>query len=190
MIATLLCDVLHNKWQSCNICLFFGGATLYFIKDLDLSMLVNDAVNYWDCVVLAISKWIVWSMGGMILTGENWSTRENTVQVPLCPPQIPHGLPGIKSGLMLWEAMTVCLSHGMAWHDMRSIKHLLYVNAIHIAPDLHRPYSSWVMTVQLLYLQAWGILLAYLGQGFNLCPLVYEMWMQTTVFKCLEKVTF
>jgi hypothetical protein len=44
---------------------------------------------------------MVWSMGGMILMGENWSTREKPVQVPLCPPQIPHGLPGIKSGLML-----------------------------------------------------------------------------------------
>jgi len=37
----------------------------------------------------------------MILTVENWSTREKPVQVPLCPPQISHGLPGIQSGLML-----------------------------------------------------------------------------------------
>jgi hypothetical protein len=114
VIATLLCDVLCNKWQNCNKWLFFGGVTMYFIKDLDLSMLVNDAFNYKDCVVLVISKWIVLSMGGMILTGANWSTREKPVQVPLCPPQIPHGLPGIKSGLTLWEAMTLHLNHGMA----------------------------------------------------------------------------
>ena len=29
---------------------------MYFIKDLDLSMLVNDTFNYKDCVVLVISK--------------------------------------------------------------------------------------------------------------------------------------
>ena len=45
MIVTLLCDVLHNKWQSCNICLFFGGVTLYFIKDLDLSVLMMLSVT-------------------------------------------------------------------------------------------------------------------------------------------------
>jgi hypothetical protein len=35
-----------------------------------------------------------WSTGGMKLTGENRSTRgkEKPVQVPLCPPQIWHGL--------------------------------------------------------------------------------------------------
>jgi hypothetical protein len=40
-------------------------------------------------------------MGGMIVTGENWSTREKPVQVLVCPPQISHGLPGIKFGLMV-----------------------------------------------------------------------------------------
>jgi hypothetical protein len=29
----------------------------------------------------------------MILTGETDALGENTVPVPLCPPQIPHGLP-------------------------------------------------------------------------------------------------
>jgi hypothetical protein len=46
VIATLLCYVLCNKWQSCNIWLFLSGVTVYLIEDLDLSMLVNDAVNY------------------------------------------------------------------------------------------------------------------------------------------------
>jgi hypothetical protein len=38
-----------------------------------------------------IHEWI-WSSGGMILTGENRRTLRNPVPVPLCPPQIPHGL--------------------------------------------------------------------------------------------------
>jgi len=42
-------------------------------------------------------------MGGMILTGENWSTGEKPAQVPLCPPQIPHGLPGLTLTLLMWR---------------------------------------------------------------------------------------
>ena len=35
----------------------------------------------------------VWSIGGMILTGENHSTRrKKSFSMPLRPPQIPHGL--------------------------------------------------------------------------------------------------
>jgi hypothetical protein len=32
------------------------------------------------------------SYGGMILTGETRTTGENSFSVPLCPPQIQHGL--------------------------------------------------------------------------------------------------
>ena len=33
---------------------------------------------------------LVWSIGGMILTGENWSNRETPVPLSRCPPQIPR----------------------------------------------------------------------------------------------------
>ena len=32
-----------------------------------------------------MNEW-VWSSGGMILTGENWSTGRKLVPAPLCPP--------------------------------------------------------------------------------------------------------
>jgi hypothetical protein len=35
---------------------------------------------------------IIWSSGGMILTTKNLRTRRKPVPVPLCPPQVPHGL--------------------------------------------------------------------------------------------------
>jgi len=42
-------------------------------------------------------RW-VWSIGGMLLTGENCRTGEKPVPVPLCAPQISQGLTGIEPG--------------------------------------------------------------------------------------------
>jgi hypothetical protein len=53
---------------------------------------------------------LIWSSSGMILKGKTKELGEKSVPVPLCPPQIPHGL--------LWaqtQASAVnCLSYGMA----------------------------------------------------------------------------
>jgi hypothetical protein len=54
----------------------------------------------------------------MKLTGDNRSTREKPVPVPLCPPQIPHGLnPGSNPGLRGGMPSTNSLSHGTALHQ-------------------------------------------------------------------------
>jgi hypothetical protein len=51
----------------------------------------------------------------MKLTGENRSNGGKPVPVPLCPPQIPHGLtPGSKLGLRGERPTTNRLSHGTA----------------------------------------------------------------------------
>jgi hypothetical protein len=42
-------------------------------------------------------------IGGMIGKG-NRSTRRKPAPVPLCPPQIPHALPGREPGPLRWEA--------------------------------------------------------------------------------------
>jgi len=34
----------------------------------------------------------VWSIDGMVLTRENWSTQRTTVLMTLCPWQFPHEL--------------------------------------------------------------------------------------------------
>jgi hypothetical protein len=39
----------------------------------------------------------VWSSGGMILMGKTEEFGENPVPVPLCPPQIPHGLTWVRT---------------------------------------------------------------------------------------------
>jgi hypothetical protein len=47
-------------------------------------------------VTMSISQMVhewIWCTGGMILTGKMKWLREKPVPVPLCPPQIPHGLP-------------------------------------------------------------------------------------------------
>jgi hypothetical protein len=49
----------------------------------------------------------------MKLTGENRQIGEKPVPVPLCPPQIPHGL-GIEPGLRSERPATNRLSHGTA----------------------------------------------------------------------------
>jgi hypothetical protein len=47
----------------------------------------------------------------MKLTGENRSTRGKIVPMPLCPPQISHGLnPGLRGEM----PATIRLSHGTA----------------------------------------------------------------------------
>jgi hypothetical protein len=51
----------------------------------------------------------------MRLTGENQRTRGKPVPVPLCPPQIPHGLtPGSNPGLRGGRPAANRLSHGTA----------------------------------------------------------------------------
>jgi hypothetical protein len=56
-----------------------------------------------------------WSTSGMKLTGENQSTREKPVPVPLCPPQIPHGLTRDRTrGLRGGRPVTNRLSRGTA----------------------------------------------------------------------------
>jgi hypothetical protein len=40
----------------------------------------------------------------MKLTGENRRLGEKPVPVPLCPPQTPHGRPGIEPGPPQWKA--------------------------------------------------------------------------------------
>jgi len=45
-------------------------------------------------------RWL-WSVGGMILTGENGSTREKPVPLPLCYPQVSHRLPDLSHGTAL-----------------------------------------------------------------------------------------
>jgi hypothetical protein len=42
--------------------------------------------------------------GGMIIGRGNRSTRRKPAPVPLCPPQIPHGLSGREPGPPRWEA--------------------------------------------------------------------------------------
>jgi hypothetical protein len=46
--------------------------------------------------VLMLREACRWSTGGMELTGETRSIGEKPVPVPLGPPQISHGLTGIK----------------------------------------------------------------------------------------------
>jgi hypothetical protein len=51
----------------------------------------------------------------MKLTGENRQLGEEPVPVPLCPPQISHGLtPGSNPGLRGERPATNRLSHGTA----------------------------------------------------------------------------
>jgi hypothetical protein len=51
----------------------------------------------------------------MKLTGENRQLGEKPVPVPLCPPQISHGLdPGSNPGLRVERPATNRLSHGTA----------------------------------------------------------------------------
>jgi len=45
-------------------------------------------------------RWL-WSVGGMILRGENGSTGEKPVVVPLCSPQASHRLPDLSHGTAL-----------------------------------------------------------------------------------------
>ena len=47
----------------------------------------------------------------MKLTVENRSTREKTVPVPLCPPQIPHRLTRNRARASGGRPATNCLSH-------------------------------------------------------------------------------
>jgi hypothetical protein len=37
--------------------------------------------------------------------GKRKNSGKKPVPVPLCPPQIPHGLTGIESGPQRWEAI-------------------------------------------------------------------------------------
>jgi hypothetical protein len=57
--------------------------------------------------------------GGMILTGENEELGEKPVPVPLCPPQIPHGLARerTRASAVTDRRLTITqvyLSHGTA----------------------------------------------------------------------------
>jgi hypothetical protein len=54
-------------------------------------VLFNDLVNCLVYVALVINE-RVWSIGGMILTGETEVLGEKPITVPLCPPQISYGL--------------------------------------------------------------------------------------------------
>jgi hypothetical protein len=56
-----------------------------------------------------------WSTSGMKSTGENRQLGEKPVPVPLCPPQISHGLEvGSNPGLRGERPATNRLSHGTA----------------------------------------------------------------------------
>jgi hypothetical protein len=49
--------------------------------------------------------YLAFTINGMKATGENWQLREKPVPVPLCPPQISHGLdlgsnPGLHGELL------------------------------------------------------------------------------------------
>jgi hypothetical protein len=70
---------------------------------------------------------------GMILTGENRRTRRKTCPVPLCPPQIPHGLTRERTRasavrgrrLTTWaKARPVSRSH--YWHNIADTRMACY----------------------------------------------------------------
>jgi hypothetical protein len=43
-------------------------------------------------------------IGGMMIGSGNRCTRRKPAPVPLCPPLIPHALPGREPGPSRWEA--------------------------------------------------------------------------------------
>jgi hypothetical protein len=70
--------------------------------------------SYGDCIVLtfwisSVREWI-WSSDRIILTGEYRRTQRKPVLLPLCPPQIPHGLPWART-----QASTVRSRRLTAW---------------------------------------------------------------------------
>jgi hypothetical protein len=80
----------------------------------------------------------------MKLTGKNRSTwgKKKTVPVPLCPPQIPHGVgPELNPGLHGDRPMTNRLSHGTAsvlsyWKIIRILWNLKVRDHIYKSPPL------------------------------------------------------
>lgn len=65
-----------------------------------LSVLFNDAVNYWDYVAQVIDEWL-WSAGTVTLTGDNWNTWRKPVPLLLFPTQIYFQLLHISSHTLL-----------------------------------------------------------------------------------------
>jgi hypothetical protein len=65
--------------------------------------------------IVYLSRWYMsMNCGGIILTGGNRKTWINSVQVPLCTPQISHGLtdPRANPGIHCERLTTNRLSHG------------------------------------------------------------------------------
>jgi hypothetical protein len=54
------------------------------------------------------------AIGGMRIGRGNRSTRTKPTPMPLCPPQIPHGL-GLEPGLPHGKPATNCMSYGTAY---------------------------------------------------------------------------
>ena len=74
--------IANPSKESKTFQLSFGCWGVCFISTWDfliiLGLLYNDAVSCWDYITLVIGDWMnawVWSIGGMVLTEVNWSTR-------------------------------------------------------------------------------------------------------------------
>jgi hypothetical protein len=75
-----------------------------------------------------MDEW-VWSIGGMILTGENWSTgRETHISVILSTTNPTWTELGLNPGCKFKRPATDRLSHGTAWqqfpHDRNKTSHI------------------------------------------------------------------
>jgi len=56
----------------------------------------------------------VFSNGKIIPTGENWYTQKKPVPLPLCPPQIPHGMAWDHTRALIvrgWQLTAWAMAH-------------------------------------------------------------------------------
>ena len=91
----------------------------FSLGHLDLwSVLLKHAVIYQDPVV---DKWL-WSTGGMILTGPNWSTWRKTCHSAAFSNMNSASCgPTLNPGLLCEMAETNCLGHGTTSNETRKI---------------------------------------------------------------------
>jgi hypothetical protein len=77
--------------SECVLVLWLEQSEIRTVKEREITIVCNEAVSCWVCVLLLEREWICSSSVGMTVMGKPKCQRK-PVPVPLCPPEIPFWL--------------------------------------------------------------------------------------------------